>query len=65
MTTRRRFRHTTTLGERLAQHAEKLRAKAKALPRLEREQAMKKIRQLDVAQNITEWLSSPGLQPPK
>jgi hypothetical protein len=31
----------------------------------ERDALLKKIRQLDTAAHLSEWLSSPGLQPPK
>jgi len=30
-----------------------------------RDQLLKKIRQLEIAAHIDEWVSSPGLQPPK
>jgi hypothetical protein len=30
-----------------------------------RDELLRKIRQLDTAAHISEWLSSPGLQPPK
>jgi hypothetical protein len=38
---------------------------AKLKPGPERDALLKKIRQLDTAAHLTDWLSSPGLQPPK
>jgi hypothetical protein len=65
MTQRRRVKQTTTLDERLARHAQQLRAKAKAMPRIERERVLQKARQFDIALHINDWLTSPGLQAPK
>ena len=65
MTHRRRVKQTTTLEERLSTHADQLRAKAKAMPRIERERILRKARQFDIALHINDWLTSPGLQPPK
>jgi len=46
--------------------AEALKAEAEKLPYgAEREALETKARQLEVAANINQWLSSPGLQPPK
>jgi hypothetical protein len=63
MTHRRRVKQSTTLEERLARHADLLRAKAKAMPRIERERVLQKARQFEIALHISEWLTSPGLQP--
>ena len=65
MTHRRRVKQSSTLAERLKSHADLLRAKAKAMPRLERERVLQKARQFDIALHINEWLTSPGLQPPQ
>ena len=65
MTHRRRVKQSTTLAERLARHADLLRAKAKAMPRIERERVLQKARQFDIALHINDWLTSPGLQPPQ
>ena len=65
MTHRRRVKQSTTLDERLTRHADLLRAKAKAMPRIERERALQKARQFDIALHINDWLASPGLQPMK
>jgi hypothetical protein len=56
--------HTTTLEERLAQEAQRLREKAKTLPAAERERALRKARQADAASHVNDWINSPGLQPP-
>jgi hypothetical protein len=66
MTTRRRFRQTVPLEERLRVQAEADREKAKALPPCpEREELLLKARRAETASHITEWLNSPGLQPPR
>lgn len=55
-----------TFEDRIA--AEKARVEtqlAKLEPGLQRDQLLKKIEQLDTAAAINEWLTSPGLQPPK
>ncbi len=52
--------------DRLLEEAERDRERAEALPLgAEREALLKKARQLETAAHIDEWLSSPGLQPPK
>lgn len=62
---RRRFKQTTTLEERLAQEAERLRDLAKELPYgPEREILLRRARQAEVGSHMTEWLTSPGLKPP-
>jgi hypothetical protein len=48
--------------------AEKVRLRAqleKAPGGPERDMLVKKIRQIETASHINEWLSSPGLQPPR
>jgi hypothetical protein len=63
---RRRFKHILTFPERLDQEAERLRTKAGKLPpSTERDELLRKARQVDTASHINEWLTSPGLQPPK
>jgi hypothetical protein len=55
-----------TFEENIAAERAKLVAQAAKLkpgPRLDA--LLKKMRQLDTAANMNEWLSSPGLQPPK
>jgi|tagenome__1003787_1003787.scaffolds.fasta_scaffold10656845_1 hypothetical protein len=62
---RRRVKQTTTLDERLAEMARQLRDEAAALlPGSQREEVERKLRQAEIAANIVQWVSSPGLQPP-
>ncbi len=63
---RLRHRQTLTLQERLSSEANRLRAEAKSLrPCARRDHLLRKVEQRDRAAKIDEWLSSPGLQPPK
>jgi hypothetical protein len=63
---RRRIKHTTSLEDRLAEEAKRLREEADLLPPgIAREQAIRKARQAETGSHISEWLSSPGLQAPK
>jgi hypothetical protein len=63
---RRRFKQTKSLEERLAEEAKRLREEAKLLPPgAEREALLRKARQAETGSHMSEWLSSPGLQPPK
>jgi hypothetical protein len=49
----------------MAQQAEALRCQANKLPHgKERDELLRKARQLDTASRISEWVTSPGLQPP-
>jgi hypothetical protein len=62
----RRFRQTRSLEERLAEEAKRLRAEAKLLPPgAKREELIRRARQAETGSHMSEWLSSPGLQPPK
>ena len=62
---RRRLKQTTSLEERLAEQAQRLREEAESLPPgLERERIIRKARQAETGAHITGWLNSPGLQPP-
>lgn len=66
MQKRRRFKQTTSLKERLAEEATRLRAQAKLLPPgPKREDLLRKARQDEAASHMSEWLNSPGLQPPR
>ena len=48
------------------EEAKRLREKAKLLPHgAEREELIRKARQAETGSHMTEWLTSPGLQPPK
>jgi hypothetical protein len=54
------------LEERLAQEAHRLRQEAKDTPPgIEREHLIRKARQAETGSHMSEWLRSPGLQPPK
>jgi len=62
----RGFKHTTSFEERLAEEAERAKAEAEKLPPgPERDLLLKKVRQAETAAHISEWLSSPGLRPPR
>ncbi|MGN8547675.1 hypothetical protein ACQPTN_24035 [Bradyrhizobium sp. 13971] len=63
---RRRFKQTQSLEERLSNEAKSLREQANALPAsAEKEALLKKARQADAAAHMSDWLGSPGLQPPR
>lgn len=63
---RRRFKQTRSLKERLLEEAQNLRDEAKLLPHGPlRDAILKKARQTEAAVHMDDWLSSPGLQPPK
>ncbi|MCK1280616.1 MULTISPECIES: hypothetical protein [Bradyrhizobium] len=66
MAERRRFKQIESLEERLAAEAGRLREQAKTtLPGIEREHLLQRIRQCETGSHMSEWLNSPGLQPPK
>jgi hypothetical protein len=59
-------RSKRALELRLAEEAKDLRAKAKLLrPGAEREAIIRKARQAETGSQMSEWLRSPGLQPPE
>ena len=63
---RRRVKQTESLEIRLSVEAARLREEAKKLPQgIKREELLRKARQAETASHISEWLKSPGLQPPK
>lgn len=63
--TRRRFKQTVSLGDRLTEEAQRLRKEAQVTPPgIRRERLMRRARQLDTAANVNEWINSPGLVPP-
>jgi hypothetical protein len=63
---RRRFKQTTSLELRLAAEAKRLREQAKKLPPgLTREGLLRKAREDEMVAQMTGWITSPGLQPPK
>lgn len=66
MQRRRRFKQTVPLEERLAEEAQRLRERAKSLPPgPQREDALRRARQAETGSHMSEWLRSPGLQPPE
>jgi hypothetical protein len=66
MMLRRRFKQIQSPEERLSQEAKRLREEAKLLPPgAEREALLRKARQAETGSHLSQWLSSPGLQPPK
>jgi hypothetical protein len=63
---RRRFKQTQSLELRLAEEARRLREEAKLLPPgIVREALLRRARQAETGSHMSEWLRSPGLQPPK
>jgi hypothetical protein len=66
MGSRRRFSQSSPLEVRLAEEAKSLREQAKKLPHgPQREALLRRARQNEVGAHMTEWLASPGLQPPE
>jgi hypothetical protein len=64
MQRRRSIPHT--FEENIAAEKAKLEAQvAKLKPGPQKDALLRKIRQLDTAAHMSEWLSSPGLQPPE
>lgn len=65
MPARRSPVQSLTFEYRLAQEAINLRLQAQGMPAgIRRSELLRKARQIDVAGEINNWLSSPGLQPP-
>jgi hypothetical protein len=63
---RRRFKNTLTFPDRLSKEADRLRQEAETKPRgPEQDELLRKARQAATAAHIDEWLSSPGLKPPR
>jgi hypothetical protein len=63
---RRRFKQSAPLELRLGEQAERLRKEARGTPPgIEREKLLRRARQAETAAHMQEWLTSPGLQPPK
>src|ERR1700745_3280812 len=62
---RRRFSQTQSLEARLAKEARRLREAVKLLPPgPERDEMIRKARRAETGSHMSEWLRSPGLQPP-
>ncbi|MGY8638629.1 hypothetical protein RAD15_39805 [Bradyrhizobium sp. 14AA] len=65
MSMRRRFKQIDTLEARLGAEAERLREQAGSLPPgAARDEMLRKARQAETGSQMSEWLRSPGLQPP-
>ncbi len=65
MSAQRRTKQAESLETRLAMEAARLREEAMKLqPSAEREQLLRRARQCDTGADMSEWLHSPGLQPP-
>ena len=63
---RSRFKQTTSLEERLAEEARRLREEAELLPHGPvRYAALRRARHAEAGARINDWLRSPGLEPPK
>jgi hypothetical protein len=63
---RRHFKQSAPLELRLAEEAERLRKEAKGTPSgIEREKLLRSAGQAETVAHMQEWLTSPGLQPPK
>lgn len=63
---RRRFKQTQLLEERLAEEAKRLQEKTQLLPPgAQRDAVEMKARRAAAAAHVSDWLRSPGLQPPK
>ena len=65
MQTRRRFKQTTSLQDRLSEFIAVARSEADAAPgAADQYELRKKIRQAETAADIEKWANSPELQPP-
>lgn len=65
MPERRRSKQPPSLEQRLAEEAKRLREQAKSLqPGPQRDIIIRKARQCETGSHMSEWLRSPGLQPP-
>ena len=63
---RRHFKNTLTFPDRLSKEADRLGQEAETKPRgPEQDELLRKARQAETAAHIDEWLSSPGLKPPR
>jgi hypothetical protein len=66
MMIRRRFKQTQPLAERLAEEAKRLQEEAQLLPPgALRDAVERQARQAETGSHISDWLRSPGLQPPR
>jgi hypothetical protein len=66
MSERRGAKQTHSLEELMAEQAAKLKEQASQLPAgAEREVLLKRARIAETGAHLSDWLRSPGLQPPK
>ena len=62
---RRRFKHASTLQDRIVEWAQALRTVAAEMePGPDRDALLKKVRQAEVAMHLDDWANSHGLRPP-
>ena len=63
---RLRFKQSTSLDQRLAEQAERLRIEARGTrPGALRDRLLRLARQAETGAQMNEWLSSPGLRAPQ
>jgi hypothetical protein len=64
---RRRVKHRVSFEERMAEEAERFRKAAEDQPAgsTARELLLRRSRQAETASHMSDWLRSPGLQPPQ
>ena len=66
MQKRRRFKQSTSLKDRLATFAQKMREKASKLaPGREKDDLLQKARQAETDSHLDDWANSRGLRPPR
>ena len=66
MQRRRRFKHQTTLQDRIAEWAAGVREQANEMqPGPERDELLRKLHQAETAMHLEDWANSTGLQAPK
>jgi hypothetical protein len=65
MQKRRRFKHTTSLQDRIAEWAASIRKEAASMPPgPDRDALIKKLQQAERAMHLEAWANSSGLRPP-
>jgi hypothetical protein len=63
---RRSFKENATLDQHLTERAERVRKEAQSTqPGVMRDKLIRQARHAETASHMQEWLSSPGLQPPR
>jgi hypothetical protein len=66
MEMRSRFKQVVSLKDRLIQQAQNFRRQAEEMPAgVQRDELMRKARQAEMTAHLDDWISSPGLRPPK